>query len=459
MFLNMNSKGEENMPTRDKDHILGFYLNRQTPSIVKAEGVYLYDDKGNRIIDASGGAIICSIGHGVEEIVDIAAAQMKKVAYVFRRAFQSPELEEAASKVCEATNGDMDRVFFVSGGSEATETAVKLARKYHIDNGNSSKFRVISRWQSYHGATMGALSWSGFTSRRAEFTPYLNDFVHLPPTYCYRCWYGKSPQTCDLDCAQALENEILCLGPETVSAYIAEPVSGHALGAAFPPDEHFKKIRTICDKYDVLMILDEVMNGVGRTGKWFAYQYHGVVPDIIALAKGLSAGYYPVGAAVVRAKIHDTIAGHSGIFGSGHTYGGNPVAAAVVCRVIDYLRERSLVERCAAMGDYLAAKLETLKSHPTVGDVRGKGLQRGVEFVKNKATRETLDPQIHFSQQIQDEALRRGVHIESSFGCDRGQAGDMIIFGPPFIITEEQIDDIIEIIDETLTVVEKRAGF
>ena len=446
------------MPTNEKDHVLGFYLNRQTPSIVKAEGVYLYNDKGNRIIDASGGAIVCSIGHGVAEIAEAAAEQMQRVAYVFRRAFQSPELKEAANRVCEATNGDMDRVFFVSGGSEATETAVKLARKYHIDNGNPAKFRVISRWQSYHGATMGALSWSGFTSRRAEFTPYLKDFVHLPPTYCYRCWYGKSPETCDMECAEALENEILCLGPETVSAYIAEPVSGHALGAALPPDEHFNRIRKICDKYDVLMILDEVMNGIGRTGKWFAYQHHAVVPDIIALAKGLSAGYYPVGAAIVRKKIHDTIAGKSGVFGSGHTYGGNPVAAAIVCRVIDYLKEHKLVERCAAMGAYLAEKLEVLKSHPTVGDIRGRGLQVGVEFVKDKETREPLDPQIHFSQQIQDEALLRGVHIESSFGCDRGQAGDTIIFGPPFIITEQQIDDMIGIIGETLTVVEKRAG-
>lgn len=449
------------MPTieNNRDHILGFYLNRPTPSIVKAEGIYLYDKKGQRIIDASGGAIVCSIGHGVEEIVDVATEQMKRVAYVFRRAFQSPELEEAARRICEATNGDLDRVFFVSGGSEATETAIKLARKYHIDNGNPGKFRVISRWQSYHGSTMGALSWSGFTSRRAEFTPYLNDFAHLPPTYCYRCWYGRSPQTCDLECAQALENEILCLGPDTVSAYIAEPVSGHALGAAFPPDEHFQRIRQICSKYDVLMILDEVMNGVGRTGKWFAYQYHSVVPDIIALAKGLSAGYYPVGAAVVQAKIHDTIANSSGIFGSGHTYGGNPVAAAVVCRVVDFLKEHHLVERCAAMGDYLADKLERLRYHPTVGDIRGRGLQRGVEFVKNKETRETLDPQLHFSQQIQDEALLRGVHIESSFGCDRGQAGDMIIFGPPFIITEEQIDEMVSIIDDTLTAVEQRVGF
>ncbi len=447
------------MPSTKKDHILSFVLDKKTPAIVKARGIYLYDDQGNRIIDASGGAIVCSIGHGVEEIAETLAGQMKKVSFVFRRAFHTPELEEAAAKVCETTNGDMDRVFFVSGGSEATETAIKLARKYHIDNGNPGKFRVISRWQSYHGSTMGALSWTGFTSRRADFTPYLKDFVHLPATFCYRCWYGKSPETCDLECAEALENEILCLGPETVSAYIAEPVSGHSLAAASPPNAHFKRIREICDKYDVLMILDEVMSGVGRTGKWYAYQHHEAVPDIIALAKGLSAGYFPVGATVVQAKIHATIAANSGVFGSGHTYCGNPLAAAVVCRVIDYLKEHHLIERCAQMGNYLAEKLESLRSHPTVGDIRGKGLQRGVEFVKDKQTKEPLDPQMHFSQQIQDEALLRGVHIESSSGCDRGQAGDTIIFGPPFIITRNQIDDMIDIIDETLSVVERRAGF
>ncbi len=447
------------MDSGENNHVLGFFLNqKKQPAIVKSEGIYLYDDQGNRFIDASGGAIVCSIGHGVKEIADIVAEQMQRVAFVFRRAFITPELEQAARKVCELTDGDMDRVFFVSGGSEATETAVKLARKYHIDNGNPAKYRVISRWQSYHGATLGALSWSGFTSRRAEFTPYLNDFVHLPATYCYRCWYGASPDTCDLQCAQALEDEILCLGPETVSAYIAEPVSGHSLAAAHPPDEHFKRIRQICDKYDVLMILDEVMCGVGRTGKWFAYQHHDAVPDIIALAKGLSAGYFPVGAAVLQEKIYNVIANNSGIFGSGHTYGGNPVAAAVTCGVLDYLKENKLVERCADMGEYLAAKLQTLASHPTVGDIRGRGLQRGIEFVRDKETKETLDPQIHFSQQIQDEALLRGVHIESSSGCNRGQSGDTLIFGPPYIITEQQIDDLIGIIDETLTVVEQRNG-
>lgn len=447
------------MSSEQKSHVLSYFLNRETPSIVKAEGVYLYDDQGKRYIDASGGAIVCNIGHGVDELVDAVAKQTKKAAFIFRRAFKTPELEEAARKVCETTDGDMDRVFFVSGGSEATESAVKLARKYHIDNGSASKFRVISRWQSYHGSTMGALAWTGFTSRRADFTPYLKDFVHLPPPYCYRCWYGKSPETCDQECAQALENEILCLGPNTVSAYIAEPVSGHALAAASPPYEHFKRIREICDKYDVVMILDEVMCGVGRSGKWYAYKHYDVVPDMIALAKGLSGGYFPVGGVAVKAEIADTIANKSGIFGSGHTYAGSPVAAAVTCTILDYLREHKLVERCAEMGEYLAEKMEGLRSHPTVGDIRGKGLQRGIEFVKDKETKESLDPELHFSLMIQDDALERGVHIESSSGCNRGQSGDTLIFGPPFTITREQIDEVIEVIDESLSAVEKRVGF
>jgi adenosylmethionine-8-amino-7-oxononanoate aminotransferase len=447
------------MPEQKRSHVLSYFFHRETPSIVRAEGVYLYDENGKRYMDASGGAIVCNVGHGVQEIVDVVSSQMRRVSFVFRRAFQTPELEEAAAKVCETTGWDMDRVFFVSGGSEATETAVKLARKYHIDNGKPSKYKVISRWQSYHGATMGALSWTGFTWRRNDYTPYLKDFSHLPPTYCYRCWYGKTSAHCEQECAQALENEILCLGPDNVSAYIAEPVSGHALAAASPPHGHFRRIREICDKYDVVLILDEVMCGVGRTGKWYAYQHYDMAPDILVLAKGLSGGYYPLGAAAVSEKIAETIATKSGIFGSGHTYAGNPVAAAVAWKVLDYLERHDLIERCARMGDYLRQKLESLRAHPTVGDIRGRGLQIGVEFVKDKGTKEVLDPSLHFSMLIQDEALLRGVHIESSFGCDRGQGGDMILFGPPFIITEAQIDELVGIMEESISEAERRAGF
>jgi adenosylmethionine-8-amino-7-oxononanoate aminotransferase len=444
------------MSNNQEDHVLSYFMNRQVPTIARGEGVYLYDTEDRPIIDASAGAILCSLGHGVDEIIDAVTQQMKQVAYVFRRAFQTTRLGEAAAKMCRTTDGNMDRVFFVSGGSEATETAVKLARKYHIDRGNRDKFKVVSRWNSYHGATMGAAAWSGFTARRADFIPYLKDFVHLPPTYCYRCWYNTTPEACNVECAEALEKEILCLGPDTVSAYIAETVSGHALAGAHPPARHFERIREICDTYDVLMILDEVMCGAGRTGKWWAYQNFGFQPDIIAAGKGLGAGYYPIGATMVAEQVYDAIASASGVFGSGHTYAGNPVAAAVTCEIIDYLEKYKLVERAAEMGEYLAQGLSTLENHPTVGDIRGIGLLRGVEFVRDKESKEPLDPDLHFSLQVQDEALTHGMHLESSSGCDRGQAGDMVLFGPPFIITKKQIDEVVDKFDKTLSTVEKR---
>jgi len=442
-----------------KTHVLNVFMNRQYPSIVRAEGIYLYDEDGKRYIDSAGGPILCNLGHGVGEIVDALVEQMREVAFVYRLDFTTPGLEEACTKVCEATGGVMDKVFMVSGGSEATEIAIKLARKYHIDNGNPSKYKVISRWLSYHGMTMGALSWSGMTARRAEYDPMLRDFSHIAPAYCYRCWFKRTPDSCDLECAQALENEILCQGPETVAAFIAEPVSGMSLCGAHPRMDYFRRVREICDRYDVLIILDEVMTGFGRTGKWFGFQQFDVIPDILALGKGMGGGYFPVGAAAVSARVADTIARKSGLFAAGFTWAGNPMAAAVVSRTIDYLKEHHLVERCAEKGDYLAKRLEDLKSHPTVGDIRGMGLMRGIEFVKDKRTKEPLEPGLMFWIQLSQEALSRGLFIEASGGCDRGRAGDMVMFGPPFIVTEEQIDEMVGIFDEVLTAVEKRAGF
>jgi adenosylmethionine-8-amino-7-oxononanoate aminotransferase len=245
-------------------------------------------------------------------MADALKEQIDKVAFVYRMDFTTPVLEEAAAKVCEATGGVMDRVFMVSGGSEATEIAIKLARKYHIDAGNPLKYKIISRWLSYHGMTMGALSWSGMASRRADYVPMLKDDSHIAPGYCYRCWFKQKPETCDLECAQALETEILCQGPQTVAAFIAEPLSGMSLCAAHPREDYFKRIREICDKYDVLLILDEVMTGFGRTGRWFAFEHFDTLPDIMAMGKGLGGGYFPVGAAAVSAKVGDAIAQKSG---------------------------------------------------------------------------------------------------------------------------------------------------
>ena len=434
----------------EKSHALSVYMNRDYPIITRGEGIYFYDKSGKRYIDASGGPILCNLGHGSGEMAEALRDQAQKIAYIFRHDFTSQPLEDAAAKVCKATDDKMDKVFFVSGGTEAVEIGVKLARKYHIDNGNPSKFKVISRWQSYHGATNGALSWSGMTARRAEFLPYLNDGSHIPPAYCYRCWYKKTPEMCDLECAQALENEIMCLGPETVAVFLAEPVSGMSLCGAAPRSDYFKRIREICDQYDVLLMLDEVMTGCGRTGKMFAYEHFDTIPDIMALGKGLGGGYFPIGAAAVTSRVAGTIAGNSGFFGSGHSWAGNPLGAAVVSKTFDLLSENDLVNRSAEMGDYLKNRLNGLNSHPHVGDIRGKGLMVGIEFVQDKQTKKAFEPATNFSAQVARECLKRGMFIEYSGGCDRGQRGDMIMFGPPFIITKTQIDEAVAILENVL---------
>jgi len=444
--------------TEKKSHVLNVFMNREYSSIVKAKGIYLYDDKGNKIIDGAGGPILCNLGHGIEEMGEVLKKQAQNASFIYRIDFTNPPLEEAAFKVCETTNFLMDKVFFVSGGSEATEIAVKLARKYQIDNGKPSKYKIISRWLSYHGMTAGALSWGGMSARRADYIPMLSDGNHIAPAYCYRCWFNQKPETCNLECARALENEIMCQGPENVAAFMVEPVSGASLCGASPRIDYFKKIREICDKHDVLLIFDEVMTGFGRTGKWFGYEHFDVKPDIMALGKGLGGGYFPIGAAVTTSKITDTIANNSGIFGAGFSWAGNPMACAVASKTIDYLKEHNLVEQSNKMGEYLAQKLEGLKNHPTVSDVRGKGLMQGVEFVKDKETKEPLDPDLHFSVQLAIECLSNGLGVQFGMGCDRGQAGDMIILGPPFIITKGQINDMVTILDKSLTNVEKACG-
>ena len=443
----------------EKTNVLNVFMHRKYESIVRAKGIYLYTEEGREIIDASGGPILCSLGHGIEEMAKTLYDQAKAVAFAYRFDFTSPPLEEAAKKLCKAGGGAFDKVFFVSGGSEATEIAVKLARVYHLDRGNSSKFRVISRWQSYHGNTMGALAWSGHTARRKLYQPYLTQDVHIPPAYCYRCWYNKDPKTCNYECARALEDEIQVQGPETIAAFIAEPVSGMSLCGVNPPDGYFKIIKEICEKYDVLLIMDEVMTGVGRTGKYFAYEHYGIKPDIVAMGKALSGGYFPIGAAACTQRVFDEIASKSGTFAAGYSWVGNPLGAAVTAKTLDYLEEHNLVEQCAKRSAYMFKKLEELYSHPTVGDIRGKGLMLGIEFVKDKGTREALAPSLNFNLQLAHESLEQGMFLEAGAGCDRGQRGDMVMFGPPFSVTESEIDKMVDIFEKVLTKVERKAGY
>lgn len=444
---------------RAPTYVLRVNSRRNYPSIVRGEGVYLYDGQGRRYIDSGGGPILCNLGHGLEEMARVLAEQARQVAFVYRSDFTTPVLEEAARKICEATGFAMNKVFLVSGGSEANEIAVKIARRFHLENGEPSRHKIISRWMSYHGMTQGALAWSGMPGRRRDYVAMLKDDAHIPPGYCYRCWFGLTPQTCQLQCAEALEHEILCQGPENVAAFMAEPISGMSLCGAHPRQDYFLKVREICDRYGVLLILDEVMTGFGRTGRWFGYEHFGMLPDILTLGKGLGGGYFPVGAAALTARVAQTMEKGSGLFTPGFSWAGNPLGAAVISKAVECLREQGLVERSAQMGDYLAQRLQALRAHPTVGDIRGKGLMLGIEFVKDKETREPLDPSLRFHQELAHQALDLGLFIETSSGCDRGRAGDMVMFGPPFIITKEQVDEMLDMFARALTMVETRLGF
>lgn len=441
---------------RTSGYVLRVNAKKSYPCIVRGRGIYLFDREGNRYIDSGGGPILCNLGHGLEEMARVLAEQAGQVAFVYRSDFTTPVLEEAARKICEATGFAMEKVFLVSGGSEANEIAVKIARRFHLENGEPSRHKIISRWMSYHGMTQGALAWSGMPGRRRDYVSMLKDDAHIPPAYCYRCWFGLTPETCQLQCAQALEHEILCQGPDNVAAFIAEPVSGMSLCGAHPRQDYFCMVREICDRYGVLLILDEVMTGFGRTGKWFGYEHFGAIPDILTLGKGLGGGYFPVGAAALTGRMAQAMENGSGLFTPGFSWAGNPLGAAVISKAVDILREHGLVERSARMGDYLFQRLQLLRSHPTVGDIRGKGLMVGIEFVKDKRTREPLDPGLKFHQKLAHKALDLGLFIETSGGCDRGRAGDMVMFGPPFIITEEEVGEMVELFDKALTVVETR---
>lgn len=443
----------------EKNHALDVNMRGSYPSIVRGEGIYLFDEQGKRYIDGAGGAVVTSFGHGVPEFAEALKSQAEKIAFAYRMSFTSPEFQELARQICELTDFEMDKVFLVSGGSEAVEIGVKLARKFHIDNHDSSRHKIISRWQSYHGGTMGALSWTGYTGRRQDFLPYLNETPHIPPAYCYRCWFNKQPETCDLDCANALEYAVTQEGAGTVSAFLAEPVVGAALAGVVPRNGYFKRIREICDQYNILLIFDEVMTGFGRTGKNFGYEHFEVLPDIVCFGKGLSGGYFPLGGVMCQAHVTDTIAENSGIFGAGYTYAGNPLSCAVGLTAVEYLKKHDLIQKCESLGAYLAEKMDRLYERPTVGDIRGLGLMRGIEFVKDKTTKEPFDSNASYAYQIGEEARNLGLTMLMSNGCDRGIKGDMVLLGPPFIISEAQIDDMVDILEEAVSQVEKRNGF
>ncbi|SFM08260.1 aspartate aminotransferase family protein [Pelosinus propionicus] len=420
-------------------------VNKHYTEVDRGEGIYLYDKAGNKYIDACSGAAVSNLGHAHPRIIDAMLKQAQSVAFSHLSRWTSKPIQELADLVASLAPGTLNKLYLVSGGSEATESALKMARQYYMErDGKSSKYRIISRWKSFHGNTIGALSMTG-DKRRKKYTPLLLNFPHIAPAYCYRCPFDKTQGTCAVDCALDLDRVIKLEGAEHVAAFIAESVGGAACGAIVPHRDYFKIIREICDHHDILFIDDEVMAGFGRTGSMFSIEDWGVVPDMICVAKGMSAGYSPLGGVIVKDEIYNAFQKGTGVFVHGHTYGGNPLSAAVALAVVQTLTEEKLAENSRNIGEYLLAQMkEKLLPFSFVGDVRGKGLMLGVEIVENKITKEPFSVSKGMAEKLAVVLMKYGVIVYPGNGNADGEHGDQFLLAPPLIITKDQADELIE---------------
>jgi adenosylmethionine-8-amino-7-oxononanoate aminotransferase len=430
-----------------KSYVIKPDLGKVYPTVSHGEGIYLYDAAGKRYLDGCSGAVTASIGHAVPEVAEAMKRQAELVSFAYRSHFSSEPVEALAAKLAAWAPGSLNWSFFVSSGSEATETAQKIAIQYWQEKGLERKNRIISRFMSYHGITMGALSMSGHVLRRKRFVPLLQDYPSVPTPYYYRYGGELTPEEYGLRCADELEQAIRRIGPEHVAAFIAEPVIGAAGGAIVPPAGYFQRIREICDRYQVLFIADEVMTGMGRTGRNFGIDHWGVVPDLMALGKGMSAGYTPMAAAMVSDEIIETIQRGSASIMAGHTYSANPQSAAVSLAVFRYLEQHNLVDNAAEQGAYLLAELHKLAGeYPFIGDARGLGLLCGLEFVRDRRTKEMFAPSLGVAGRVIGRAFERGLMIYPASGAVEGGAGDAVIISPPLTINREQIDELLAIL-------------
>ncbi|MEO0361322.1 MAG: aspartate aminotransferase family protein, partial [Pseudomonadota bacterium] len=425
-------------------HVFPRHTKSSLPVAAGGDGCYLIDASGKRYLDGSGGAAVSCLGHGDREVIEAIKAQLDAMSYAHTSFLTSEPAEALADLLVEHAPEGIERVYFVSGGSEATEAAIKLARQYFVEKGEPRRGRLIARKQSYHGNTIGALSAGGNEWRRAQFGPLLLDVSHIDPCYEYRLRReGESPEDYGRRAADALEEEILRLGPETVMAFMAEPVVGATSGAVPPAPGYFRRIREICDRYGVLLILDEVMCGMGRTGSLFACEQDGVAPDVVCVAKGLGAGYQPIGAMLCTGEIYDAIRDGSGFFQHGHTYIGHPTAAAAGLAVVKALLGRGLIPRVVEQGAKLQARLEErFGQHSNVGDLRGRGLFRGIELVADRETKAPFDPADGLAAKIKKAAFEAGLICYPMSGTIDGRSGDHVLLAPPFIIEDAQLDEL-----------------
>ncbi|BDB28148.1 aspartate aminotransferase family protein [Cupriavidus sp. TA19] len=426
-------------------HVFHRNPRQKLPVAVAGEGIELIDSEGRRYLDASGGAAVSCLGHAHPRVIEAIKSQLDTIAYAHTSFFTTEVSETLAETLAQAAPGDLDHVYFVSGGSEAVESALKLARQYFVEVGQPSRRHFIARRQSYHGNTLGALAIGGNAWRREPFLPLLVPAHHVSPCYAYRDQQaGETDAQYAQRLADELEARILELGPDTVAAFVAETVVGATAGAVPPVGDYLKRIRAVCDKYGVLLILDEVMSGMGRTGYLFACEEDGVVPDIVTIAKGLGAGYQPIGAMLSTRRIYDAIVGGSGFFQHGHTYIGHATACAAALAVQRTIAEDKLLANVLARGEQLRARLrEALGEHPNLGDVRGRGLFVGVEFVADRDSKATLDPALKTHARLKSAAMQNGLLVYPMGGTVDGVRGDHVLFAPPFICTAQDIDDIV----------------
>ncbi|KWA22409.1 aspartate aminotransferase family protein [Burkholderia territorii] len=416
------------------------------PVAVAGDGIEIIDSTGKRYIDACGGAAVSCLGHSNQRVIDAIKRQAQQLPYAHTSFFTTDVAEELADRLVEAAPAGLEHVYFVSGGSEAIEAALKLARQYFVEKGEPQRRHFIARRQSYHGNTLGALAIGGNAWRREPFLPLLIEAHHVSPCYAYRDQQaGEADEAYAQRLADELERKIVELGAENVAAFVAETVVGATAGAVPPVRTYLKKIRAVCDKYGVLLILDEIMSGMGRTGYLFACDEDGVAPDLLTIAKGLGAGYQPIGGTLVSDRIYRTIVDGSGFFQHGHTYLGHATACAAALEVQRVIAEEKLLDNVKARGEQLRATLrDRYGAHPHVGDVRGRGLFVGVELVRDRDSKATFDPALKLHAAVKREAMQRGLMVYPMGGTIDGVHGDHILVAPPFVCTAQQIDTIVE---------------
>jgi adenosylmethionine-8-amino-7-oxononanoate aminotransferase len=431
---------------------------RKMPVAERGEGIYLYDVDGKRYLDGSAGSsVVVNIGHGVKSVAEAMYTQMQKVSFAAPHVFSNEPLQRLGQVVAAHAPGAMKgncRAWFTCTGTDAVDDAMRVARQYFVSIGQRSKTLFISRWQGFHGNNLAVTGMHGHTGRRRMYVGLNINMPHIPPAYCYRCPFEMTYPSCGLKCARVLETEIRQQGEENVAAFVAEPVVGAALGAVPAPDGYFQIIREICDKYNVLMIVDEVMTAWGRTGHWFGIEGWGVTPDIIATAKGMTSGYTTLAATIAREEIWAAIEKTGMAFLAGHTMDLNPVSCAGALEVLKFVETHRLLDNSREVGAYLLQRLGELLELEIVGDVRGQGLMCGFELVRNKQTKEPFDPSLKVSLKLQDEALKRGLVLFSCTGCVEGVAGDMLLVTPPLVITRVQVDELMDILKESLRAVQ-----